>query len=89
MLSKTELKNGTIVENAIVQVAVEKDGVSFGYFTLGEVARASGKSRKTVEKYVSLLIAHNAVEEINRDMRYCSRNTTRSFKWLGTLISSV
>jgi len=82
-MSSTERKNGAIVEGAIQDVAKSRDGVWYGHFTVGEVARYSRMSKPTVKKYLAMLIASGLVIEIERDMRYCAKNTTRSFRWVG------
>ena len=85
MLSRTEVRNGSAVESAILRVGQGRTGERWLTFTIGEVAKESGKSKPTVAKYVDMLILAGCVKEFERDMRYCTKLTTRSFKWIGTV----
>lgn len=82
-MSRTEMKNGKKVEDAIKYVAMSKDSAWFGIVTIGEVARVSGKSKPTVQKYFQKLVDAGLLYEHPRDMRYCVKTTPKSFQWLG------
>lgn len=82
-MSRTELKNGQLVERAIREVAYGKSPLWYGMFYVGEVAKAARVSRPTVLKYIEALKKFGTVEELERDMRYCSKTTPRTFVYTG------
>jgi len=85
MLTRTQIKNGQKIEAAALRVALAGEGVWRLHFTVGQVARESGMSKPTVQKYLDLLAQHKIIREIERDMRYCLKNTPKSYVWQGTL----
>lgn len=82
-MSRTEKRNGKAIEDAIREVAYNKSPIWYGMFTIGEVARMSGMSKPTVLKYIEMLKDFGTVEEMERDMRYCTKMTPRSFRYTG------
>jgi len=82
-MSRTEKRNGSQVERAIMEVAYSKAPLWYGIFYVGEVVKASGLSRPTVLKYIEALKEFGTVIEHERDMRYCSKTTPRTFQFTG------
>jgi DNA-binding IclR family transcriptional regulator len=82
-MTRTQARNGAAVENAIALVAYGKSPIFYGMFTIGEVAKVSGMSKPTVTKYIEMLKDHELVIEHERDMRYCTKLTPRTFRYTG------
>jgi len=82
-MSRTELRNGELIENAIRNVAYGKSPIFYGMFTIGEVAKAARMSKPTVVKYIEKLKEFGTVTEHERDMRYCTPRTPRTFAFTG------
>lgn len=82
-MSRTESKNGEVVEVAIREVAYSKAPIFYGMFTIGEVAKMARVSKPTVVKYIEMLKKFGTVVEHERDMRYCTPRTPRTFQYTG------
>jgi len=76
-MSNVELKNGNQVYEAARRVALNKQGANWLYFTVGEVAKASGRSKQTCRKYLTLM----AEERIVRLVVGHEMPRTHLYKW--------
>lgn len=85
-MSGTERKNGSRVEAAANAIALAGEGVWFGHVTLAQIAKASGMSKPTVKKYMDVLVEHGSYAENERDMRYCAKNTPRSYRLVKKIV---
>jgi len=82
-MSRTQQKNGMTVQDACRAFAEPRPGYTVAWFTVGEVAKKSGKSKPTCQKYINMLVKAGVVKEQERDMRYCTRLTARCYQWIG------
>jgi len=86
-MSRTEMNNGKRVEDAIREVAYSKSPQFYGMFSIGEVARFAKMSKPTVAKYIEKLKEFGTVGEHERDMRYCTPRTPRTFFYTGAKVA--
>jgi len=82
-MSKTQQQNAVRVYEAVQRVALGKHGVWHRFFTVGQVAQASGMSKPTVQKYVEFMIGLNLIELCNPEYSKRARQT-RQYKYTET-----
>jgi len=85
-MSKTEVRNGSAIERAALEVAMRGEGVFWGYFTIRDVAKETKRSKPTVQKYLKILEAHGQVKACDAG-RY--PGATKMYRWTGTLYQGV
>lgn len=84
-MSRTMQRNGSKVEEAAKRVALAGEGVYWLYVTVNQVAKEAGVSKPTAQKYMNLLCQYGVFKEMERDMRYCLKNTPRQYRLIQTL----
>jgi len=84
-MSRTEAHNGAKVEEAAKRVALAGEGVYWLYCTISQVAKEAGCSKPTAQKYMNILVQHKVFKEVERDMRYCLKNTPRQYRLIQTI----
>lgn len=78
-MSRTEEVNAVTVYEAVQRVALAKHGVWHRFVTVGEVAKACGKSKPTVLKYFKLMMTLDLMELCNPEYRH--RGCTNLYKY--------
>lgn len=78
-MTGTMRRNGAKVEAAFWRVWNERSEIKWSMVTVGEVAKEAGCSKPTAQKYLQMLVDARVLYEMQRDMRYCAKNTQRSF----------
>lgn len=84
-MSRTQIRNGTAVEEAAKRVALAGEGGYWLHVTIAQVAKEAKCSKPTAQKYMNMLVEHGVFKEVERDMRYCVRNTPRTYRLIQTL----
>lgn len=87
-MTRTMQKNGTRVEQAADRLALAGEGQNWLRVTISAIAKESGMSKPTVQKYMNMLVAHGAYIEEKRDMRYCTKNTPITYRFAKTIIQA-
>jgi len=80
-MSRTQQKNGKRVEEAADKLSLEGEGHYYLRVTVAQVAREAGVSKPTAQKYLDMLVSHGTYIEEKRDMRYCAKNTPKTYRF--------
>jgi len=80
-MTETQRRNGGKVERAADLVALKGQGINWLRVTVSQVAKEAGVSKPTAQKYLDMLVQHGAYIEEVRDMRYCTKNTPRTYRY--------
>lgn len=84
-MSRTQVKNGSKVEEAAKRVALAGEGGYWLRVTVAQVAKEAGVSKPTAQKYMNILCEYKVFKEEERDMRYCVKNTPRTYRLIQTI----
>ena len=84
-MSRTQVKNGSKVEEAAKRVALAGEGGYWLHVNIAQVAKEAGVSKPTAQKYMNILCEYKVFKEVERDMRYCVKNTPRQYRLIQTL----
>ena len=84
-MSNTMRRNGAKVEEAAKRCALAGEGGYWLRVTINQVAKEAGVSKPTAQKYMMLLVEYGVFKEEERDMRYCVKNTPRTFRLIQTV----
>ena len=84
-MSRTQVKNGSRVEVAAKRLALAGEGAYWLHVNIAQVAKEAGVSKPTAQKYMNILCEYKVFKEVERDMRYCVKNTPRTYRLIQTL----
>jgi len=84
-MSRTQVRNGSKVEEAAKRIALAGEGVYWLSVTINQVAKEAKVSKPTAQKYMNMLVEYKVFKEVERDMRYCLKNTPRVYRLIQTL----